>query len=80
MKNSIFTLFGAILPCNGAPGRSLALGKLDRYVIIDCSSILGLTMSSGRISCGTPTQEIWKINPNHKMLQNQTIFQDKVKD
>lgn len=40
----------------GAPCFSLELGYCDKYVIIDCSSILGFVISSGLISCLTPSQ------------------------
>lgn len=43
-------LFGLVLGRSGAPDFSLALGYCARYVIIDSSSILGLTISSGLMS------------------------------
>lgn len=49
-------LLGLVLGRSGAPVFSLALGYCERYVIMDCSSILGLTISSGLISCRTLSQ------------------------
>lgn len=43
-------LLGFVLGLRGAPDLILALGYCDRYVIMDCSSMLGLIISSGLIS------------------------------
>uniref|UniRef100_A0A1B0BRV3 Uncharacterized protein n=1 Tax=Glossina palpalis gambiensis TaxID=67801 RepID=A0A1B0BRV3_9MUSC len=49
-------LLGFVLGLNGAPAFNFALGYCDKYVIIDCSSTLGLTNSSGLMSCLTFNQ------------------------
>lgn len=50
-------LFGLALDRNGAFGCNLAFGYCDRYVIMDSSSTLGLTISSGLTSCRRQPRE-----------------------
>uniref|UniRef100_A0A1A9X402 Uncharacterized protein n=1 Tax=Glossina brevipalpis TaxID=37001 RepID=A0A1A9X402_9MUSC len=56
LKCIVTYLLGFVLGLKGAPVFNFALGYCDKYVIIDCSSTLGLTNSSGLISCLTFNQ------------------------
>lgn len=62
-------LLGLVFALNGAPGFSLALGYCDKYVIIDISSILGSTISSGLMSCSAnKIVHLFSWNKNREIL------------